>query len=245
MGRAPAVLTGRRRVGAGAALLAALVAWYLLYDELPDLPTGANVVLVGGVLLPAIFALVWLALPLREARGLLLVALALGALTVALDVAGADISANFAKLAAVSLAGFWFLGLFERPLHVVVIAAIIPVVDAISVWRGPTHHIVTERPKVFDALSISVPVPHELFGLGLPDVLFFALFVGAAARWDLRVAATWLLMILSFGATIVLTVWVDPFGIGGLPALPGLSIAFLAANADLLWRRLRQRDDDG
>jgi hypothetical protein len=43
-------------------------------------------------------------------------------------------------------------------------------------------------------------------------------------------------MTLSFGATLALTVWFD---IGGLPALPLLSLGFLAPNADLLWRKLR------
>ena len=42
-------------------------------------------------------------------------------------------------------------------------------------------------------------------------------------------------MALSFGATLAFAVWLD---LGGLPALPGLSIAFLAVNGDLLWRRL-------
>jgi hypothetical protein len=50
-------------------------------------------------------------------------------------------------------------------------------------------------------------------------------------------------MVASLTATIALAVWTDPFGIGGLPALPGLSIAFLLANADLLWRRLRGRNE--
>jgi hypothetical protein len=39
-------------------------------------------------------------------------------------------------------------------------------------------------------------------------------------------------------------VWTNPFGIGGLPALPGLSLAFLVANADLLWRAVRTREND-
>ena len=46
-------------------------------------------------------------------------------------------------------------------------------------------------------------------------------------------------MVASFTATISLAVYSDPFGIGGLPALPGLSIAFLLANAVILWRRRR------
>ena len=44
-------------------------------------------------------------------------------------------------------------------------------------------------------------------------------------------------MTASFGATIVLAVWRD---LGGLPALPLLSFAFLVANGDLLWRKLRR-----
>ena len=52
---------------------------------------------------------------------------------------------------------------------------------------------------------------------------------------------TWALMVASFTVTIALAIWVDPFGIGGLPALPGPSIAFLLANADLLWRRRQPR----
>jgi hypothetical protein len=41
-------------------------------------------------------------------------------------------------------------------------------------------------------------------------------------------------MTLSFGATLALAVWRD---LDGLPALPLLSLGFLLANADLLWRR--------
>jgi len=220
-------------------LLAALVAWYALYDHAPEVPTWANVVIVSAALLPATFALVWLALPLREARGLLPVCAAFAVLAAALHAADWEIAANFAKLAAVTAVAFWFLGYFERLSWVVAIALLIPLVDAISVWRGPTRHIVTEQPQVFTALSYATPVPGDIFALGLPDLLFFTLFLAAAARWGLRVAATWVLMLVSLAATIALAVWTDPFGIGGLPALPGLSLAFLVANADLLWRRLR------
>jgi len=235
---------GRAASLLAAGLLAALVTWAELYDRAPDVPTWADVLLVACVLLPATFALVWLALPLREARGLLPVGLAFAVLAWALDTGGWEVGANFAKLAAVVAIGFWFLTYFERLSWVVMIALLVPLVDAISVWRGPTHHIVTEQPGVFTALSYATPVPGDSFALGLTDLLFFTLFLAAAARWGLRLAATWLLMLASLGATVALAVWTDPFGIGGLPALPGLSLAFLLANGDLLWRRLRERDDD-
>lgn len=240
MGRAAAVLGENRRVAAGVVLLAGLVAWYELFDRVPDQPEWVDVALVGGVLMPATFALVWLALPLRHARWLAAAAAALGALAAVLHVADVEVGANFCKLAAMTLAAFWFLRFFEQLAWVVAIASIIPLVDAVSVWRGPTHHIVTERPSVFSALSVAFPAPAgDYFALGLPDILFFGLFLGAADRWGLRVWLTWALMVASFTVTIALAVWSDPFGIGGLPALPGLSIAFLLANADILWRRRR------
>lgn len=240
VGRPPAVL--RKRLGA-AALVAAIAGYYAVFDELPGLPLWADVLLVAAAVIPASFGLVWLALPLRLWRGVLPAGLALALLAAVWHVADAGIAANFAKLGAAAAIAFWFLTYFERLSWVVAVAAMIPVVDALSVWRGPTHHIVTEEPAVFDALSYAVPAPREAFALGLPDVLFFALFLAAAARWSLRVGATWAAMIASFAVTMALAVWADPFGIGGLPALPGLSIAFLAANADVLWRRLRARDD--
>ena len=238
MERATALLS--RRAGAAAALLAGLGLYYFVVaDRLPDAPEWSVFLLVSALLVPAVFALVWLALPLRAWRGLLAAALAFGLLAAVWSSAGADVLANFAKLAAVVALAFWFLSYFERVTWVAAVAAIIPLVDALSVWRGPTRHIVTEEPQVFDALSFGFPVPGGSYGLGLPDVLFFTLFLGAAARWGLRVAATWLGMVVFLGLTIALTIWVDPFGNGGLPALPALSVAFLLVNADLLWRQAR------
>ena len=95
------------------------------------------------------------------------------------------IAANFAKLAAATAFGFWFLELFERLSWVVLVAAIIPVVDSLSVWRGPTREIVTDQPEVFGACRSRSPSPDEgSFQLGLPDLLFFAVFLGAADRWS-------------------------------------------------------------
>jgi hypothetical protein len=238
--RAAAVLTPRRAVGA-AGLVAALGLYYFgLVNWLPQPQLRVEFLLVAVVLVPAVFGLVWLALPLREWRGLVAVGAAFGLLAAVWSQADSDVLANFAKLAAATALAWGFLSYFERVSWVAAVAAIIPLVDAFSVWRGPTRHIVTEEPQVFGALSFAFPLPESgSFALGLPDLLFFALFLGAAARWGLRVGWTWLAMVASLGVTTALAIWVDPFGIGGLPALPGLSIAFLVANADLLWRQLR------
>ena len=248
MGRAPAVLSNPRVV-AGAADLVALLVYYRVVGSLPELPTWADVVFTAFVLTPAVFLLVLLALPLMHARGLLPIGLATGVLAYLLVEADRDVLGHFAPLAAGTLLAFWFLDFFEELSWVVIVACVIPVVDAISVWRGPTRHIVEERPEVFGALSFAFPVPGEgAFQLGLPDLLFFAIFLGAAARWSLRLLATWVCLVASFGLTMAAAIYVDPFGIGGLPALPLLCIAFLAPNADLIWRRLRdekrRRDEE-
>jgi hypothetical protein len=228
------------RVALGVELLAVLVAYETVADDLPSVSTRVEVALTASVLMPATLLLIWLALPLRGRRGVLGIALALAVAAFAWASADLDIAANVAKVGAVALAGFWFLTLFERPSWLVLVAFLVPVVDSLSVWRGPTHEIVSDRPEVFGALSIAFPTPGGgSFQLGLPDVLFFSLFLAAAARWHLRVGWTWLAMTASFGVTVALAVTIDPFGLGGLPALPLLCLAFLLVNADLLLRAVR------
>ena len=330
------------RVRAAAALLALLVAYYALHSRLPNLPTWLDVAFVGFVLIPVVFGLIWLALPLRRARELLPIAVAFAILAIVAESGGLDVVANFAKLAAAASVAFWFLRYFESALWVALVALLIPFVDAYSVWRGPTRHILDERPEVFTALSFSFPLPGErqvlvLWGpplageprgydvirvpggkrndelltdededgdvgwlegeldadrdyvyrvaavdegrhavtgvaraadtndgpkraaathdrraptaleiesvdasakLGIPDLLFFALFLAAADAFRLRTGLTWLSMTLSFGVTLALTYFLY---LGGLPALPLLAIGFLVANADLLWLAFRAR----
>jgi uncharacterized membrane protein YjjB (DUF3815 family) len=232
-------------VGRAAALLVlgvALGLYYSFHERLWEAPTWWDIAFMALVLIPACFALVWLVLPLRDRRGLLLAAIAFGGWATAFHFADWNTPENFCKLFALTALGFWFLRWFESLSLVVLIAAVIPLVDSYSVFspRGPTNLIVTEHEHVFtDYLSFTFPVPGEpgSANLGLPDLLFFALFLAAAARFALRPRLTWILLTLSFGATLALAAaWR-----GGLPALPLLSIGFLAANADLIWQRLRPK----
>jgi hypothetical protein len=329
------------------ALFAALVAYFALFRYGPNLPTNADVVFVGFVLIPLVFGLVWFALPLRRWRGLLGVAIAFAVLAVVATRADLEVIANFAKLGAATAIAFWFLSYFENALWVTLVALLIPIVDSYSVWRGPTRHIISERPEVFSALSFSFPLSGErqvflswrepLAGgpatysvtrtpggvrnespirdrngdgeasfaeaeldahrdyryevvaseggsrgtasvearaddvnkgvrdgaptdselapvalridsvdsaakLGLPDLLFFGLFLAAADRFRLRRRATWLTMALSLGVTLAGTYF---FEVDGLPALPLLAFGFLLPNLDLLWRAFRVREGGG
>ena len=127
---------------------------------------------------------------------------------VLLQWAGAGPVANFAKLGTMTFLAWAFLRFFEELSWVVLVACIVPFVDSYSVWRGPTKTIVTQKPEVFSALSFTFPVPGSEGGakLGLPDLLFFAVYLAAADRWGLRVRLTWLCLVLSLGLTLVLAV---------------------------------------
>lgn len=229
---------GGRAVGF-AALGALVGSYYAWSSSLWNASTWWDVAWVSLVLVPAVFAFVYVALPIRTWNGCLPLGLALVLATWGLEAAGLDAVANFSKLAAATLLGFWFIRLFETVGLVVFVACLIPWIDAYSVWRGPTSNIVSNHPHVFTSVSFALPIPGEndAARLGPPDLLFFALFVAAADRFGLRVFPTWLGLALSFGATLAIAVGAH---ISGLPALPGLSIAFLAVNIDLLWPSFRR-----
>jgi hypothetical protein len=236
VGRSPAVLNARSAAGLG--LFATLLVYYEAAPHLWHATVWWDVAWIGAVLMPAVFGLVLMALPLRESRGLLPVGVAFAVLAAVLTYADVDVFANFARLGACTLIGWWFLGYFETIGWVVLVAAIIPWVDAYSVWRGPTKQIVEHHANVFGVLSFAFPVPgeHAAANLGMPDLLFFALFLAAAARFGLRVYWTWIALVAALGLTIAATVW---WNLNGLPALPGIALGFLLPNADLLWRRWR------
>jgi hypothetical protein len=227
VGRAPALL----------ALAVALFVWYEVAPELGGWSLWPNILLIALVLMPATFALVLLALPAWHAPWLLPAGVAFVVAAVLLALLDFEVASNLCKLAALTLIGWWFLTYFESLSWVVIVALLIPWVDAYSVWRGPTKAITEGQPEVFDALSIAFVVPGGGSArLGLPDVLFFAVFLAAAVRFRLRPLATWLGLTACLGLTMILATWWD---VSGLPALPALSLGFLLPNADLLWRRLR------
>ncbi|MFZ1880472.1 MAG: hypothetical protein WAU41_09925 [Gaiellaceae bacterium] len=225
-------------MGRLAALLGPLLVYYSVSTHLWRAGTWWDIAWIACVLMPAVFGLVLVALRLREAPLRLPVGVAFAVLAALLTVAHLDIGANFARLGATTLLGWWFLGFFETLPWVVIVASIIPWVDAYSVWRGPTKTIVAHHEHVFTVLSFAFPVPgeHAAANLGIPDLLFFALFLAAAARFGLRVYLTWACMVAALGGTIAITVWLN---LNGLPALPAIAIGFLVPNVDLIWRRMR------
>jgi len=234
------VLSPRVRVAAFGVVLASVVAWDAVAPHLNAVSTWAAVLVIAAGVLPATLALIYLALPLWSRRRLVAACFALFLVAAVLTWrADAHLASNFLKLAAYTCGGWIFLWLFEELAWVVLIAAVIPFVDAISVAAGPTKTIVNHHFQVYSAVAVAFVAPGgRAAGLGPPDILFFALFLAAAARWRLRPGWTWLAMTGMYSLTLVLATATNA---NGLPALPFLSAGFLLANADLLWRRLRLR----
>ncbi|HUG65814.1 MAG TPA: hypothetical protein VMK83_11405 [Gaiellaceae bacterium] len=224
-----------------AALLVLLVAYGAGARHLPGLPSGLDVAFYTLVVLPAFAATIWLALPLARGgtKALLALTAIAAALAVVLTLLDVGSAANVAKLACYSLAGFTFLSLFEELWWLTLVAVLVPWVDIWSVAAGPTEYIVEERPGLFENVAVAFPAPGEsaVVNIGPPDILFFALFLAAAHRFRLRVAATWVGLTACLGATLALVWYWDD--VAGLPALPAVCLGFLLPNADLLWRDVR------
>jgi len=220
-------------------LLVGIVTWSAVAPHVHHVGLWPAVTLISVVVMPATLALIYLALPLWPRRWMILAAAAFAAVAVATWKADAHLASNLAKLAAYTCAGWAFLRLFEELSWVVIVAAIIPFVDAISVAAGPTNQIVNHHPQVYSAVAVAFLAPGGGAAyLGPPDILFFALFLATTARWSLRPGWTWLAMTGMYSLTLVTVNAVD---VNGLPALPFLSAGFLIANGDILWRRLRRR----
>ena len=234
-------LLARRRVEVFAALAACVLAWFIVAPHLPRVGLWPAIAIVSLAVMPGTLLLAYVALPLWPRRSLVAAVIALALLAFLFTELDWGLAANFAKLWAAVFAGWAFLALFEQLSWVVIVACVIPLVDIVSVWRGPTHAITSHHFGVYTAVAIAFLVPGGGAAyLGPPDVLFYALFLAAAARWHLRVGWTWFAMTYMYGLTIVIA---NAAEVGGLPALPFLSAAFIAANPDLLWRAIRRSGD--
>jgi hypothetical protein len=227
----------KERRAAFVALAACVLTWFIVAPHLSPVGLWPAIVIVAVAVMPATLALVLIALPLWSRRWVLAATIALALLALVFSLLDWGLAANFAKLWAAVFAGWSFLMLFEQLSWVVLVAFVIPAVDAISVWRGPTKAITAHHFEVYTAVAIAFLVPGGGAAyLGPPDVLFYALFLAAAARWHLRVFWTWLAMTFMYSFTVV---FANALDVGGLPALPFLSFGFLVANADLLWAMRR------
>ncbi len=239
MGAAPTLLS-LRRTAALAAVVALLAAWDAGARVVPGLGRWPDILVIALVVLPVTFTVPLLALPISTSRTVLPSAALLAVLALLASVADADAAFNVLKLLTLTAVGYLFVQVFEALSWIVLVALVIPFVDAWSVWRGPTSYVVSEEPSLLERVSVAFRLPGDdgVFTLGPPDVLFFALFLAAAARFGLRTGWTWACMVALLSLSIVLTV---AFHVRGLPALPAVAIGFLLPNVDLIWQAWRER----
>ena len=216
---------------------AAVVTWYIVAPHLAHLRLWPTILVLSLLVMPGTLLLALIALPLWRQRWLFPAAIVLGLVAFGCAEAGWGLAGNFAKLWAAIFAGWAFIRLFEELSWVVLVSVVIPLVDIISVYKGPTKAITSHHFEVYTAVAIAFVAPGGAAAyLGPPDVLFFALFLAAADRFGLRVVWTWVSTTSMYAVTVIVATATD---VGGLPALPFLSVGFLAPNADIIWRQLR------
>ncbi|MCJ7795153.1 MAG: hypothetical protein MUQ56_00010 [Thermoleophilia bacterium] len=170
-------------------------------------------VLAGAVALGVALTLAW--------RGWLTVA-------VPFQVAAA---AGLGILLARQVAAAWWLAAF---------AGVAILADAWSVFAGPTRQVVEHAPRALDYVLVHFsPLGGPLAGLGLgmSDLVFLALFLAGSRALGLIVRGGYAAMLGSFVVTVMLAVWWKP----AVPALPLLSLAFLAVNIPAWAAMVRRR----
>ena len=142
------------------------------------------------------------------------------------------------KVTAAVLLGTLLGRVMEAPSWLLLAAVVAFLADLWSVFVGPTKVVVEKAPVVLDYALVHFPMLGSTepgAGLGMTDLLFVAVFVAGSRRVGLRPLASFLAMLGSFVLTLLLTITLDR----ALPALPLLALAFLAANADLFYKRAR------
>ena len=227
---APAVVVG-----------ALIVVWGFLSSRLPAPPVRADIMVSSALVLSLVAVLVWGLLPLHTlGRRLPLLTAAALPLAILFVWLGWVPLANVAKVAAAAALGIWIAEELEKLSWIVIAAVVSAAVDVVSVAAGPTKAILDKGPVVVGYFTVAVTWAGYTYseaytGLGISDVIFLALYLGSARRFGLRVGWSAVAMVVSFLATIAAAMWWT-----ALPALPLLSVAFLAVNGDLLWRKLRR-----
>jgi len=220
---------------------ALIVLWGFLSSRLPAPPVRADIMLSSALVLSLVAVLVWGLLPLHAlGRRLPLLTAAALPLAILFVWLGWVPLANVAKVAAAAALGIWIAEELEKLSWIVIAAVVSAAVDVVSVAAGPTKAILDKGPVVVGYFTVAVTWAGYTYseaytGLGISDVIFLALYLGSARRFGLRVGWSAVAMVVSFLATIAAAMWWT-----ALPALPLLSVAFLAVNGDLLWRKLRR-----
>jgi hypothetical protein len=218
-----------------------LIVYVRFSSLLPAFAMRADIMVSSAIVLGLMAVLVWGMLPLHVlGRRLPLLTAAALPLAVLFVWLGWVPLANVAKIVAAGALGMWIATELEKLSWIVVVAAVSAVVDIASVAAGPTKALIRQGPVVVGYFTVAVTwfgyaYDDAYTGLGVSDVIFFALYLTTARRFGLRVGWSAVAMVGSFLVTIAAAMWWT-----ALPALPLLSVAFLAVNGDRLLAQLRR-----
>lgn len=225
-------LTWRHRLALWAGVV--LVLWGYNSRYLPALPDPFNSMCSAAVTLTLIALIIYGLSSLDElGHGLLLVAaviLPFAMLMIALE---AIPFANLTKVALAVVVGTWLAQQLYSARWIVVAAVAVSVTDVFSVAAGPTRMMLNHTPDVVGGFTVAMAwfgyaPDHLSSAIGVSDIVFLALFLSAARRFQLREKPTAVCMVVSVLVTLAAALWWK-----ALPALPLISLAFIAVNIDL------------
>jgi hypothetical protein len=230
----------KSRFALAAAAALALVVYTLVSRYLPVLGWHTGIV-VSALIVTPLMALILVGLwPLRTLGHRLLLVAAAGFVAAALTThLGWVPASDLAKILIAGSLGFWLAQQIEALWWYVPVAAVAAGVDLFSVFAGPTKVLLAHGPVIVGYFTVAMAwfgySWHQAYtALGTSDLIFFSLYYEAAERFALRRVPTLVGMTASFVITVAIGFWFS-----ALPALPLLSLGFVAPNADLLWRALR------
>jgi hypothetical protein len=210
-----------------------LVAWGYGSQFLPELPENLNALLSALISLTLVAIVVW-GMATLDVYGhwLLMVAgviLPFAMLMIAFD---AIPFANVAKVLLAAVVGLWLAQGMAARSWIVMFVLASSLADIGSVIMGPTRMLLDHSPEVVGGFTVAIALFGHSLGdaraaIGVSDIVFFAMYLGAARRFALRESASVVVMVLS-----VALVFLAALSTGVLPVLPVLGLFFIAANLD-------------
>lgn len=121
------------------------------------------------------------------------------------------------------------------------VAIVAGLADIFTVFWGPTGEALAKAPELVEKLSLAIPAAGSAVGpegakglfhvatMGLGDVVFLALFLSMAVRFDFKPYRTLCAMALSAAVGIVLALS-DLLNTAGMPLLPYMAAGFVLVN---------------
>lgn len=225
-------LSTRRRAAIGAGVLLVALGYGSRY--LPRPPEDVNAILSATVSLVLIVIVVWgMATLDTYGHRLLLGAAVILPFAMLMIAFGAVPLANLAKVLLASILGVWLAQSMATRNWILLVAVASSLADIVSVAVGPTRALLDHSPEMIGGFTVAMawfgyPLDELYSAIGVSDFVFFALYVGAAHRFNLRESASAVAMVLS-----IIMVLLAALSSGALPVLPMLGLFFVAANIDL------------